>query len=402
MLDKLIKKYVEFVMNPAPSKSWKVMRFILHWLTLPIKLFLVSSIGISNIVMNLFIKDQLIPTMPSLETKQTYFNLILNHLPVFKGNHIELYCNDVPYYNIADGSNHNTDNQCSKQARYMFLMDKLGLRNDQQNVALATHMNQQWLARGYKRNPYDDQIQYNAATVPGDTLCNLNLAMLNSKSDLLTIKYEDMLGHLIDNDYSLLEGACPKKGFFGYELYQEELKKHYPEEIRMKSFLSMFQPGLECTGPQALTLLAALRVGDKKLGLPSAKKEYRKMLWRYGYGLISLFPASKQGANNENCLIALYTLSKLADTKLGKFFWKIPMVYCWALSRHEYSSYLTGMLEDCYPTTVSTTYLNKCSAYLYETKPLTFSFASGKQVKIGLDFVASALMLEKNPKELLK
>lgn len=443
MLDNLTKKYTEYILNPNPSKTWKVVRFFIHWLTLPLKLVAIGGLGITQIVLKLFVKNRTVPQLPSLETKRAYFKKIMDNMPVFKGNYIELYTNRVPYYSIPNGANHNPDHQCSRHSTYSFLMDRIGKRNLEQDAATAMHMTGPWLARGYTWNPYEDRIQYNVNTVSGDMLCGLNLAMLNNKNEALEIKYEEMLAHLIDNDYSLLEGGSPEAGDPGYEMYQAELKHKYPEEIRMKSARGMWQPGLETAGAQALTLLSALRIGDKKLKMPSAKKAYRKMLWQYGYGLLSLFPTayidSKRGYfNDHNCLIALYVLSKCADNALSKLFWKIPMVYVWLLSRHWYNAYFTGLLQDAHPGTVSQKYVDKCIAYLYENEPrvyghtdamrqttsevpVTFNeiledeFSPDQQmdrhisysdenskVKTGLGFMAHAVMIEKDPKSLLE
>jgi hypothetical protein len=447
MLNTLTKKYTEYILNPNPTKAWKVTRFFLHWITLPLKLITIGGLGCAQIILKLFVKNRAVPAMPTLETKQAYLKKVMDNLPLVKTNYIELYANRVPFFNVADGTNHNTDHQCSRHGTYTFLMEKLGLRNDKQDAAASMHMHGQWLSRGYKQNPYDGQIQYNTSTTSGDMLCGLNLAMVNTRSVALRDNYELMLAPMIeDNDWSLLEGGCPEKGDPGYDFYINEMKTKYGENIRLKSARGMWQPGLECAGAQALTLLAALRIGDKKLKMPAATKAYKKMLWMYGYGLLALFPTAyidKQRGyfNDHNCLIALHTLSKLADSKVSRLFWKIPMVYVWLLSRHWYNGYFTGLVNDAHPGTISQNYVNKCQAYLYEKEPLLFTMSpnfglpmpseacplninsiaydefspdteqnllsyvpgdSPNKVKTGLGFMSAAIMLEKDPKDLLK
>jgi hypothetical protein len=193
-----------------------------------------------------------------------------------------------------------------------------------------------------------------------------------------------MLYSIIENDYALLEFSRPDNEDPQQALWdkvQEHNLKCLPSQNRkVKSIRGMWQPGLETVGAQALTILAALRIGDKIIGASYAKKEYRRLLFKFGYGLLSLFPTafakSQRGYfNDHNCITCLYILSSLAETKLGRLFWKIPMLYVWMLSRTWYNGYFTGLLEKAHPGTVSQEYLDKCKAYLYEEKPLSYSYA---------------------------
>src|SRR5690606_22888301 len=104
----------------------------------------------------------------------------------------------------------------------------------------------------------------------------------------------------------------------------------------------------------ALTILASLRIASKVTDSSVCRKEYNNLLWRYGYGLLSLAPTayidSQRGYfNDHNCLISLYALFRLADSPLGKLFWALPMVYVWTLSRHWYNGYFTGLVRECIP-----------------------------------------------------
>lgn len=413
-MEKLIEQYNQYILNLKPSKTWKVTRFILHWLTLPLKLITIGGLGTFQILSNLknYRKNDM--PIPGANRKKEFFRHVFNQLPVFEG----LYMNRVPLHiGAPDGTNQNTDHQCSRQGTYTFVMRKLGLLEDKSERALAKHIQGAMLYRGYKRHFLDGDIIVNDINVSGDMLCGLSLGMVDSKYDELNRKHVNLMECVINNDYALLEGRADKKSDRG-----------------------MWQPGLETVGAQALTLLASLRLAEKN-GSVKCGKEYKKMLYMYGYGLLSLFPTAyidKQRGyfNDHNCLMALYVLSKHSSSVFGRIFWGIPMVYTWLLSRHWYNGYFTGLLRDCYPNLVSEKYIEKCQAYLYAELPRTWTaegvdtsngdiqpsyneqyedefFPDVKQTlkfgqfdpKLkcwgGLGFVATAVMLEKNPKELL-
>jgi hypothetical protein len=255
-------------------------------------------------------------------------------------------------------------------------MSKLGKTNEAMAKGVYNHMQNRYLCRGYYINPYEDRMEYNVATTSGDMLCGLNLAVLAEKSSQTTIcdRFDYLVSKIIENDYALLEGvARTAKDDAGVELYKRLLHEagQVPENVRMKSARGMWQPGLETVGAQALTILATLRLADKKLGSLEARKHYRKLIWKYGYGLLSLFPTAyidKQRGyfNDHNCMISLYVLSKLADTKLSKWFWKQSMKYVWSLSKHWYNGYFTGLLYDAHPDLYDVQYVDRCYAYLLE------------------------------------
>jgi hypothetical protein len=362
---------------------------------------------------------------------------------LFHTTEIKLYTNRVPYYAIPNGSNHNPDHQCSRHGTFAFLLSKLGIKDELVDKATWMHIQGKWLTRGYYWGP--EGLEFNAKTVSGDMLCGLNLAVLATDNDATKERFDQLVHHIINHDYSLLEGQSPDSDSMAYDMYQRKLKEagYAHEKIEMKSERGMWQPGLETVGAQALTVLAALRIADKKLRSPDAAKAYRKLLWKYGYGLLSLFPTAyvddKRGYfNDHNCIIALYVLSKLSDSKLGKLFWKLPMLYVWALSKHWYNGYFTGLLNDAYPGTVTPAYIDKCKAYLYEEEPRTYGYSERTEVvttevpvtynklpedefspdiphnemvtvgdeqfkiKTGLGFIASAILLEDDPKKLLE
>lgn len=391
-MTKLYAKYMSLILDTKPSKVWQVTRFILHWLSLPIKLIVIGSLGGYQIVrQKLFTKVRALPAPATEEQKKEYFNFIKDRLPIMKKDGLELYVNRVPYYEGCMGYNHNFDHQAARQGTYAFLMGKLEKRNREMDFAVAKHiLKDGMLARGYKLNPYEGEWFHNTASVSGDMLVGVSLSMLNySKNeygnDVVLIKeyYDRMLASIVDNDYSILEGQKPEDASEGNLTLWNEIEEYNKKAIvkrTMKSNRANWQPGLETVGAQGLTILAAMRIGDKIVGASYAKKEYRKLLWRYGYGLLSLIPTaftqSKRGYfNDHNCMVCLYILSKLSDSKLGKLFWKIPMVYVWLLSKKWHNGYFTGLLNDAHPGTVSKKYIEACKAYLYEEKPIQWAYS---------------------------
>lgn len=442
----ILDNYNKFILNPTPSKLWKVLRFILHWVTIPIKLTVIGALGLYGVIYHIIVSKNRIVEMPKLNLadQKHCVKKTMDFLPVFKNDQYELYVNRVPFYQGIDGSNQNIDHQCLRQGLYTFLKQKTGSVNDETYRALHTHILGQKLFRGYKTHPYDGQMIANEQTVSGDMLLGLCLAMVNTTDFYLKEKFDVLLAGIIENDYALMEGATPEDGP-ERELWNELLTQVKASElVKMKSARANWQPGLETVGAQALTLLAALRVGDKVIGASYAKKEYRKMLWLYGYGLLSLIPTafipSRRGYfNDANCINALYILSSLSDSKLGKLFWKLPMLYVWLLSYKWYNGYFTGMIEDAHPGTIKKSYLEKCKDYLYDQEPQGFTFINTtpvsnltvpvtanflqydefnyecpqnqsfdvvnatdqNKVKTGLGFLAAAIMLEgKNAKDL--
>lgn len=419
-MSKLIERYNQYILNLTPSKTWQVTRFILHWLTLPLKLLAIGGLGTYQILAKLSTKNRAVPEVPGMNRKRVFFKHAFNNMPVYKTENEELYVNRVPFWTAPDGTNHNTDHQCSRQGTYTFIMEKLGLRNFNTDNSMRLHVTYNgWLARGYKNHHLDTDRMWNRENVSGDMLCGMNMAVLNNTMPQLKQYYVNMVEYIIYHDYGLLETGA-----------------------KTKSDRAMWQPGIETVGAQALTLLASLRLAEKN-GSTKAGKEYRKMLYMYGYGLLSLFPTAyidtQRGYfNDHNCLMSLYVLSKSSSNVLGKIFWALPMVYVFLLSRHWYNGYFTGLVRDCYPGLISKEYVEKCQAYLYEELPRTWT-AEGVDVETdapvplkfndsyedefypdvkktltwkqfdpnlkcwgGLGFVAAAVMLEDDPKELLK
>jgi hypothetical protein len=106
------------------------------------------------------------------------------------------------------------------------------------------------------------------------------------------------------------------------------------------------------------------------------------------------------------------------------------MWYVWSLSKHWYNGYFTGLVKECYPELISDSYIEKCRAFLYENEPRTYGWdngspyiiekvtpvtynelpedefspdishnqkiVGGNQIRTGLGFIASAMLLEKS------
>lgn len=437
----LLDKYHRLVLNTKPSKTWKVIRFFIHWLTLPIKLAFIGGLGIYQIIAKSFIKNRYPPYLHTGAPPRVFFGHVFVNLPVVEAEESNLYATRVPLYQTPDGSNHVTDHQCARHGTYVFLKRKLGLDVSKEETALGMHMQGPWLVRGFKKNPVDETV-FNIASVSGDMLCGLNLGMLDTTSEDLKDKYYELIHAIIDNDYSLLAHDIPESDEAGYEMYMDKYRASFqqPNLVDMKSYKGRWEPGLDVVGAQAVTVLAALRIGDKVARSIDAKKHYKKLLWQYGYGILSLFPTtyidSKRGYfNDHNVMASLYVLSKLADSRAGKLFWKAAMVYTWALSKHWYNSYFTGLLNDAHPGTVNEKYIQDCQAYLFEEAPRLYAYDTGAaqtvstdvpvpfnlqaedefapdmaqnlittdglRVRAGLGYMAHAVMITKDPKELL-
>lgn len=443
----IYNKYMNLILKTTPSKSWVVLRSILHWVSMPFKLLVIGFLGLFQIARKTVnTKTRNAPRLPELATKKAYFKKIYERLPVWEAVGFTTYAPRVPYYNIPNGSNHITDHQCSRHGTYTFLLQKLGSDAPGAISGVRMMMQGKWLLRGYGLLPVEQEMFYNAGTTSGDMLIGLSLAMLtmnrNSPAAEITFeKFDELIHNILTNDFALLEGASPAKGDPGYDMWQEQCQRfgQRNELVQMKSSRGMWQPGLETVGAQALTILAALRVAQKRNGNRDAGEAYNKLLKHYGYGILSLFPTayidSKRGYfNDHNCMVALYILSKLSDSRAGRLFWKIPMVYVWSLSRHWYNGYFTGLLNDAHPGTVSQAYVDKCLGFLYQNEPNEYHFSGNvvkgdapvtynslnsdeftpdvpqdemydmqgaTQFKSGLGFIAAAVMLEKDPKSLL-
>ena len=366
----VVRKYGKFILNPSPTTTWKIIRGVLHWITLPIKLAIIGGLGFYQIFKHRNDKSREVAVQYELPNPKE----VAKYLPVWITTNFKAYVCRTYTDEVIDGTNHNPDHMCSRHGTYTFLMDLIGQREFSMDRVSATMMAGDRLARGFN---YNEQITYNGRTTSGDMLCGLNMAMLNNQHDGLLEKYELLVQGIIDNDFSLLENQLPDHEEVGAELWEELARKDNGSyaNIKMKSARGMWQPGLETVGAQALTILSTLKLCYKKTRNPHAKEMYDKLFTQYGYGILSLFPTAyidKQRGyfNDHNCMISLYVLSKLADTAFEKFLYKKAMQYVWSLSSHWYNGYYTGLLLDAYPELLKkpkySKQLDKCLEYLGE------------------------------------
>lgn len=368
MFKYLYNWYLSIVLNLKPSKRWKNMRLCMHWVTMIPKLVIIFGLYIYDQLYQLTLKTRNLNKEQTKETRKEYFLHILNNLPVVKGEKHELYVNRVLCTNKPDGRNHNDDHQGARHGTYVFLMNQLGLSNSKQIESLYKHFDSYYgVVRGFKFDEFGYPV-INAKEVSGDQLLGLCLGILPYIKNMnRSFDSED-----IYNDGSisfLIEGfeACINKII--------ESDYSVPNETgTQKSKRARWEPGLDITGAQALTLLAALKIGES-LGINVAKKEYKKVLWKYGYVLLSLFPIafipSKRGYfNDHNMMVALYILLNLEKSNIMKVYWKLIMLYVWSLSYKNYNGYFTGLLNDVAPNLISQNYIKKCKNYLFEDKPL--------------------------------
>lgn len=399
----MLERYQKFILSVTPPIIWVKTRFVLHWITLPIKLLV---IGLNSLLMHIFylpwLKMREPPQMPSEETRKQRFLNIYKNLPVYDNGAMQLYVNRVDYYTLPDGSNHNTDHQCSRHATYSFILNKLSNGNDRLNRAMNRHMWKHVLLRGYTEDG-----SYNANTVSGDMLIGLSLGVMNAYKprelkihgddmrvvdvttyDELRDSFEQLLIGIIENDYSLLETSRQIEDPIQSAVWDAEMKKkdQRPELVKVKSGRAMFQPGLETVGAQSITLLAALKVASVTSKSVYLNNVYKKLVKNYGYSLLALFPTtfipSKRGYfNDHNCLVAAYILSKLSTGRLEKLYWNAVALYIWSLSYPYYNGYFTGLVNDLMPGVISKKYIDKCISFLYEDEPATYSGTGGTKLK---------------------
>lgn len=375
---KIINLYLNLVCQIETPRIWKVIRFLLHWLTLPIKLALIATNSLFCIILLAIIQKSNISLFKPRprEIKQKLFKTVFKNLPVWETEINQTYVNRVPVGEEINGKNHNTDHQAARHGVYAFIMNKLERHSEKIDSALMKHIADKYaVIRGYKIEK-NKQIA-NTDRISGDQLLGICLALSDySYSEMENgvigytslEKFDIMINDIIDNDYAL-----------------GDLRN---DSIWYKSCRGMFQPGLETTGAQAITILAALSLG-KKFNIPRAKKHYNKLIWLYGYGLLSLFPTTfwpskRNYSNDNNCMIAAYILAKTSKNKISRLYWTFVMLYVWSLSWQWYNGFFTGLLNEIAPSLIGTRYLENCKNYLYSmssSNAVTISSGQYKETK---------------------
>lgn len=354
---KIIDVYNTFISNPSPSLFWKVIRVILHWLLIPVKLSLVLLLYvIMQVYMLLFYKKREINIELTDDKRIKYVTHIFKQLPIYTDHKIQLHTLRVPINENPDGSNHNPDHQLARHGVYSFLMKILNKHNHKISAATKNHIvsndGKTLLVRGYTIDKLTENYIYNVNNTSGDQLIGLLLSLLVDNDTTLEYNYEKLINQIIDSDYALLNIN------------------------NKKSLRGMWQPGIETMGAQSLTILAALKMGEK-LGVSRARPTYNKLMYGYGYCLLNLFPTifipSKRGYfNDNNCITSAYILSKLSKNKLEKFYYNMIALYVWSLSYKWYNAYFTGLINDLMPNLISKQYIKDCENYLYEEFPNHF------------------------------
>jgi hypothetical protein len=390
----MLNKYLEIVTDVKTNVFKNIIRDILHWITIPIKLLLIGSLGIYGIIYNRvkYKKRPPVPRRLNKTQKTQRLQKILKFLPVLKNEFYELYLPRNKFTDVLNGSNHSPDHQLLRHGQYVFLMSKLGKRTPLMDYALSQFIQGNYLARGYTWDYKENKFTFNMKSTSGDMILGLSLAMLDtdltkSSQDELMEKYDQLVSNMVEFDYALLEGQEPTdepyKTLWNKRLKEASLR---PEAVRMKSSRAMFQPGLETVGAQALTILAALKTNAKKNKSKSSNDEYWKLFYKKGYALLSLLPTAylpnRRGYFNEaNCTHALYILLKLADTKLEKFVYKFALRYVFNLSKSWYNLYFIGLVKEVAPDLISEEYLQQAKEYLYEEDPIIWTYTDSVGLK---------------------
>jgi hypothetical protein len=448
----MLKTYT--LKNVNPSKLWKSIRFVLHWLSLPVKIFYNLSLGLVHNLMYIGSKKRDLKPV-SFENRAKTFQEVLKKLPVIKGNGFKIYAPLIPLNSPINASNHGIENQAMLQGLLSFCSSELGYNDEQLINGLNLFLFGGMMSRGTKVNPVENRQMNNFKSCNTETLSAFSLAVafLNAKKSKNTLeidgnsyvplsgpeyhlreKFETLVMTIMEEqDMALLEGANPEDPTAS-KLFKTLIKKAEGDVnlVLMKSIEGMFQPGLELTSKNALSILAALRVTDVKLRSLAARKYYRQLIWLYGYGLLGAIASPKE--NNLGQMLDLYTLSKLSKTWLGKKFWKFAMKRTWKLTKYQYNGLFTGLLEKAHPNTVNPKYIKTCLDNLYEETPRTYGFLKDStvgslassfpvqssktfesefmenlthevfldviedRVRTGLSWVMQAIVLEKDPK----
>lgn len=341
-----------------------LIRFIVHWATIPFKLvynLLGSSI---QLVKNL--KDA------PLTGKYNPPNLsqVLNNFPIWKTNIFSSYVSGQPHHLEIDGKHHITSDQCQKHGLYMFILHQTEegrqRKNETLEKGLRMFIHPPYLVNGYKYNQHA-LFEYDAKTVSTETLSYLNLGILVSDNNPTLETYERLVDKIVENDYSLIEGQQPTN-ILGKTEWDKQLKfyQNRTEKIKVKSLNCILSPSLRISGVESLSLLATLKLDYLKNKDISSLKEYNKVFWKYGYWLLSLLPITNNKKFDKNLPIvvnSLYVLLKTNCSFFEKLIFKTAIKYVWKLAKHKNDAFVAGMIFDVCPeliTPKNIKYLQQC------------------------------------------
>lgn len=348
MLNSALNKIIDWHRKLNPPTWWKTVRFAIHWMTLPLKVMIIGSLGLAMIIRNCFIKrNKGVTDHHSPDDETRYVVEFWKKKPLIRYGTRILHVLRVPAGEEPTGKNHNTDHQLARHGVLVAINQIDGNCPQGEISAMYDHIvrDDGQLLRGYHVDDNGDRLNSNDVDVSGDMLVGLIFGSTHCSSETqYQISLINTLGqHLLVNDYAIKSG-------------------------NKKSDVAMWEPGIFTVGAQAVTILAALRFCYRKTHNLEFLKRYLWLFYFCGYGLLSLFPTaflpSRRGYNNDNVVIqALYSLIKNTDSSLERFVYKFAILYTWLLSFPYYNGFFTGLVHDV-TGLIPRVYRQRCLNYL--------------------------------------
>lgn len=216
---------------------------------------------------------------------------IPNNIVTSSDETLSYYTNDK-----YDGITHDTKDQFFNQSLYMYLynLDDVKRAGMTQWIYWNLHGGKT-LTNGISWD--HDTLTFDNSNTSIKTIAALNLLLLNPVyRSSLAEKYEELMINLIDNDYCLNRMRT--------NLFNQ---KNIPVSIKNTDTYM----GSGCSPDAAVVFLATLKIMDKLLGIPSAKKLYTEFYHKYGYNI-----KAKITSNKSEVIISLFILNTLTDDTL--------------------------------------------------------------------------------------
>jgi hypothetical protein len=326
-MEYLIEKYYQLLLTINPSFTNKLLNSLLFYVSFPFKLT-------RNLIV--FLINKRISKVPTKSFSETL--LALNTLQLLHTNELQTYVESI---GLPNGSNHDTNNQAFYHGLYQYAASEFGEgSNPKIMTANRMFMQNKWLCNGFLWNPTKNMVEFNISSPRAINLLGVAIASYSENSP--NENFDQIITHMIeDNDLCLIEGQIPNLKHPN-QMYNRLLKlnNYRPELVKMKSINGLFNPGLSLTPTNALIILTALRVARIKNGNKLAGDMYNKLLFKYGYGLLSLMP----DCDHRIVLLCSRLLSDMSKTKLGKAFWNIPKYFI--VKKHTESNQKLNVLLD--------------------------------------------------------
>lgn len=372
LIDKILIWYLSYDLQTTPSNLWKFLRFILHWLTLPIKLLIIGTLGFIMILRNLFwLKSKDVPKLPDYFSRQEIWQYVFANLTILNTDQIQLYVNRVDLNETPNGVNHNVDHQAYRQGSFLFLMRLLGVNVERMERALGLHFQGKFgVSRGYYPTTQLSSMSINHQSTSGDMLIGSILGLLHCHNKDLLDRYDDVIHGIVNNDYGMREGSfLPPSDERLLDLWTKNMQQT-GGQCNLKSARASWAPGLLTVGAQSLNILAAIKTGLTYRKSKILQQAYNRLLWGYGYGLLSLFPTAfipswRGYFNDHNCINSAYILARLSTNRFGKIWWSLIVLYVWLLSYKWYNPYFTYLTKTLWPHLIRDSYVDKCKDYFY-------------------------------------